>query len=427
MIDVAVQSIRWGDVGERRNSLSERFLPAFDALKEFANEPVHLVSAPYGTRLIRHGMFNWPALGSDGGIRDEYRGGLVPLGLVISGAIELYTISASTVTVRRHDRGVQRTVPMFMLGAGEFFGLFETFATSFSQPELNGDAGGTTLVVLPHIGDKEKFSTLKNTDTGMYRQGKNNNQKFSIKNSDIDHLQIIEGSSLAFGQLFSGLLAQIDCPWRAQLILFPTRFVDGIRRKAAAHQALLEATIAQLSLTCVRMGLEKELDKKVRQTEKNHVLGVSMIAHGYRPGFVGVVESELDEAVLPSKHIHQLMYDLDVFEPITLAQSGSANTGSRFFPSIFRPSFALEPSLYFLKRPHFLPSNDRSSVQEKLDEIISQCHEHTKRKAGFRSLNGQQLQTMLKEQHPGAEQAKICLGSSAFLTGGCIAITPIND
>jgi hypothetical protein len=392
---------------------------AAEAFKDFGAEDVYLLRAPYGTQLIENGKFKWSLLDSQQSISAEFESAPIPLGLILSGSIELYTYSNYSAVVAARERAIRRTVPMFLLGAGGLFGLFETFAPCFSQPELNGDAGGTTLVVLPPIGNREKFGKLKSTDIGMFLNEKASNEKFAVGPTDTDDLQVIDGSNLSFGSFFAKLLFQTDCPWRIELALFPDSFIERIRKKPLAHQAMLAATINQLSLTCVRLSLTDKLNRSVNPAVKDHVLAVSLIAHGYRPGLVAVLETDRDEMVLPAKAIHRILYDLEVCEKI-----GDKD----FFPAIFRPSFAVEPSYYFLSRPYFRTGSERSSIADQIAHITSEADKHSGCKGHFASTNQSQLEKSLELASSVSEgtSRKVCVGRSAFIKGGCIAIQPLE-
>lgn len=410
MIHPEVELDDWATLGPRIANQVPALRPTLEALKPLNRLKVACVKLPYGARIIDEGRFNWNLLGEHRDWKDAYGTVRVPLALVLGGAVELFDVQSYIERVWKEQKKITRHVPMFLLRAGDFFGLFENFAPHFSQPSLYADAGGTTLIVLPPIGDKEKVAKLRG-------QKDNDGPKFKFLDSDVEHLRVVRGSDLSFGPFFASLMRDFGCPWRMEIAVFPQEFVDGLKRMPVAHRAILLATVDQLSIAGVRNEQAAAIFRNASSTEKRHVLAVRMIAHGLRPGFAPVLQDEMDEVVLPAKCIDRLMRDHGLFDAGSL-------------PSMLRPAFPSELSFYFLKRPYFDAHEDetRGKTDQKIGEIVRKAGNPRDLIGRIEEVGSSDRMRLIIEHERRASalvaesQIKIC--ESAFVSGGVVAIKP---
>jgi hypothetical protein len=295
---------------------------------------------PYGYQLIRDGQFNWSGVPKTINTED-YQYSPIPLGIVIEKTIELYDTLESG--------GVERSIPLYLLRPGEYFGLFETFCEDFEQTRMKGTAGATTLLVVPPIGNyskTEKFAKQFQVD---------------LARATAENLKFEKKSKLAFGPFLASLIDTTRCSWRTDILLFPKAFVrDSLERNHAALSQILRTALNQMRHSYVRADQGMQLVQDHEDHETGDALAVRLIAHGHRPGFAPVLGVPKDECLLPATCMHEVLYGWN-------GRTGLIDEAH--FPSILRPSIAGEASYYFLARPYFDGRPTRGSAQQRANNV----------------------------------------------------------
>ena len=298
---------------------------------------------PYGTQLIEDGRFQWRNIPKGPFQDDDFSGASIPLGLVLSRTIELY--DKITILTGDDDAGhspVRRSIPLFLLPKGNFFGLFQAFCDDFKQPLLQATSGGTTLVLMPRIGNAVDFRN--------YAKHLGMSQPLPWAQYS-DHLKSNNISGFQFGQLFTDVVAQSDCGWRLELALFPNDVVARLRTIPSAHECLLRLTLNQMRLSHERSESTIQVLRSTRNSSHMHTARI--IARGLRPGFSPVFTSEEDMEILPARAIYDFIYGkLDTSRQSDNGARRQFPNSSYFYPAVFRPSFMDEPSFYFLNWPY---------------------------------------------------------------------------
>jgi|GEM_PF-7120304 len=330
------EAVGWSDLAP---DLYARF-PHLQAIfapiaAEVERAEVLRVRCPYGTGLIHHGKFCWESLPEEHKAwAHEYGDISIPLCLVTERCVEL----------REEAPFGEHFIPLYLLTKGELFGLFQTFCDNLSQPRLQATAGGTTLILLPPIGDRSKLKACVRTAYESYK--KTSWQSPWDGYADV-HLKANDRSGFFFGEFFGDFLHQVPSSWRAELLLFPKSFVEAIKASPNAHLAAVETALSYLRSSYERSEQTVDLISGDSDAKTGHALALRLIAHGLRPGFAPVFGTDRDETVLPATDIHSLFYggEPPVSEPPFKAMA-------EFFPALFRPSLPGETGFYFINWPY---------------------------------------------------------------------------
>jgi hypothetical protein len=333
----------------------------------------------------------------------SYPENTIPLGLVVEKNVELYEFSAGG-----------HAVPLFMLGPGEFFGLFQNFCKNFVQPNLQGSAGGTTIVLLPRVGGSEALKDYARA-IGIKREWSEYE----------DDLKSTDKSRFFFGRFLSDLLLQTKSNWRTQIALFQLKDVDRIRTNRQAHETILALTLEQMRFSYERGEQVVEiLSDRTLGNADIHVLALRMIFRGLRPGFAPVFGSVEDNNVLPANDLNDLFY----------AKENPLPNATEFYPAILRPSFRKEPALYLLNWPYMEEGRiDKRSVSDKADRAAGKAQEFEIGRGltkSFQRLSEPEILNALRKmrgQATTAPEKPIIMNKwneNYFLKGGVIAIFP---
>lgn len=353
----------WAETSANLIARHPGMAPTLSSLDGLGSMKVFHASIPYGTPLIQGGTFCWD-------IFEQLRGQLgygdapIPVGIVLERSIELF-----------EEGPFQRSVPLYLLQSGEFFGLFQNFSGDFPQPKLQANAGGTTLIVLPPMGNQvtvQPFAKQWN---------------YIPKEALIRNLKVSNKSKLLFGEFFAGLVAANSCAWRLEIAFLPFEFVESIKRDAVAHAAILSLALTQMVLTCKRAEKETEVLTSRDERDRGHITGVRLISNGLRPGFTPVFCTDADEQVLPARDIYEKIY----------LNGPKAAGGKKLFdgdimPFLFRPSLLGEDAYYFMSRPYVEEEKGRSNGCAKI------ATENLGNNKTFKPLKGREDFTQEMEQ-----------------------------
>ncbi|MEA3017572.1 MAG: hypothetical protein QOI38_2294 [Sphingomonadales bacterium] len=420
MDQASLEPVPWQKISKELADRHEALRPLLGSLSALGGETVFELSVPYGTRLIEGGRFCWSLLDGEPDVAAGYGDTPIPLGVVLDGSIELFEKLSSP---QEH-----RTVPMYLITPGDFFGLFENFAPGLEQLALTGSAGGTTLVVCPRMG---KAGAMNKFAKGA---------GWSCPNSLRETVKTKDKSPLAFGDFFAQLLRARGIEWRVRLAIFPQSFVALLDTGDAAL-AMARLALSQMTIALERAQRTAAMLHGSNRGDQGDVVAVRQIGRGIRPGFVPVLGTDADEIVLPSRALHELLYEptwglfskwradqADQEAAGTVAADADEEEPHPFFPSIFRPALPDESPYYLLRRPYAAQRDTNNSAQ-RLTNLI---HDVRQAEPGWvvESVSRDDLERQLKVIQPADPvnpSPSIRLGPTYFLDGGIVRIqTPIR-
>jgi hypothetical protein len=368
------------------------------------------VRFPYGTGLIHEGRFCWDTLPErHRGWADDYGDINIPLCLVTRRCIEL----------REEAPFGDHSIPLYLLTEGELFGLFQTFCDNLPQKRLQATAGGTSLILLPRIGNRDKLKGLVRAEYESLQK----DSWHSPWNGYADaHLKADNSSGFYFGEFFRDFLYQKPSMWRAEVILFPKCFVDAITQNHESHLAAVKTAITYLRRSYERSEQTIELISDDSEGNSGHVLALRMIRHGLRPGFAPVFGVDKDETVLPAEDIYSLFY----------GDNASFRGIAEFYPALFRPSLPEETSFYFLNWPYveFRQSkkDNKPSVVERTVRKAKMVEVGHTRSNLFEQLEpssfGESMQIVAPADAPHEVRMPGKPEKNYFLKGGVIMVRP---
>jgi hypothetical protein len=419
-----VELVRWGNATAQLSETQGHLAQLLEAFRPFADETVIKFRAPYGTRLIEDGVFQWDELRQFASLRSEYGRSPVPLGLVLSKSVELFDPAPGQP---------HRFIPVFLVTAGAFIGLFENFAQVRRQASLAASAGGTTLMVLPQLGD----------DGEMRRFAKSIG--WNCAASLRENLKPTEKSSLAFGEFFAEVLAARNVDWFMEMIIFTPAFLEKIKAQPLAKLAVCELALEQMSVARERAEATMSMLRVNRRNDQGDFVAVGQIARGYRPGFAPVLGSAIDESILPAAKLHEIFYHRDYglfsnWEEAPAKEQSDRGTfdGSgksrHYFPAIFRPSLPGEPAYYFLFRPYGELKSQPKNQTERTKSLVEDFAWLEKRqKEGLlvREAFRTALEAMIRDDLARwgdeiAPLAPVYLGNSKVLSAGAVRIEMVK-
>ncbi|HEX8901769.1 hypothetical protein [Vitreimonas sp.] len=353
------EAVEWAELSGELLGQYPQFEPIFGTRSKALNgKRILRLKLPYGRRLITDGKFQWDGIPLASFTKGDFQQRAIPLGLVLARSIELF----DKIVVHRPDshseRIVRRAVPLVLLQKGEFFGLFQAFCEDFPQSRLQATAGGTTLVLIPRIGN------LGDLRSYAAQQG------FGTAWHYAEQLKSEDKSGFSFGRLFADVLSQSQCDWRLEIILFPDDVVRQLREISSANEYLLSLTLKQMRLSHDRS--QDEIDLLLGPGGNRHVLAARMIARKLRPGFCPVLNSDEDREVLPAECIYDFVYGVAESDQRRRTKERRFPNAHNFYPAVFRPSLKDEPSFYFLNWP-FIGVNKAKDlpVSEHIEAIKS--------------------------------------------------------
>jgi hypothetical protein len=336
----------WADVEDFAGAKLPAKLRA--GLAELGDEKVVHLTLPYGEKIIRKNEFQWDLLGPAKSWRDGY-GANIPVAIVATKTVELYDTLHHVKAVADEDHigrdkhiDVVRSIPLYMVVAGEFFGLFENFTQYRSPLSMRGTAGGTTLVALPPI------ASTRNVENFLHGLG------YKLKGNElreiVTSIKTIDESKMAVGPFMRSVLAHCNCPWRCEIIVLSPAFVERIRKSERAKEAIMEMLVEQLVVSHQRSDGMLRVATTERGTggaRTDEVHAMHLIADGARPGFAPVICSAIDEDVLPAAFLHDRLFGAE--PPV----DGVAFDPEKRFPVLLRPALPGEPCFYLMGRPFF--------------------------------------------------------------------------
>jgi hypothetical protein len=364
-------------------------------LAELGEEAVVHLTLPYGEKIIRKNEFQWDLLGPAKAWRDDY-GADIPVAIVAKKSVELYDILHHMKAVPDEDHigrdkhiDVVRSIPLYMVVAGEFFGLFENFTQYRSPLSMRGTAGGTTLVALPPV------ASTRNVENFLDGVG------FKLKEDELKDLvtsiKTTDESKMAVGPFIKSVLAHCHCPWRCEIIVLSPTFVERIRKSERAKEAIMEMLVEQLVVSHQRSDGMLRVATTERGTggaRTDEVHAMHLIADGARPGFAPVICTDNDEEVLPAAFLHDRLFGV---EP---PEDGVAFDPEKRFPVLLRPALPGEPCFYLMGRPFFNGHVGRRKAPSH--RRIKAIFDNLQRKRGaltFRQAEGEKdypLEALLK-------------------------------
>lgn len=415
MDKASLEPVPWKKISEQLAVRHEGLRPLLGSLSALGSETVFELSVPYGTPLIQAGRFCWSLLKSAPDISAGYGDTPIPLGVVLDGSIELFD--------RLSAPQEHRTVPMYLITPGDFFGLFENFAPGLEQAALSGSAGGTTLVVCPRMGMAGAVN--------KFAKGAG----WSCPNALRETVKTKDKSPLAFGDFFARLLEAKGIEWSVRLAIFPQSFVALLDTGDAAL-AMARLALSQMTIALERAQRTAAMLHGSNRGDQGDVVAVRQIGRGIRPGFVPVLGTDADEIVLPSRALHKLLYEPNwgLFSKWRADQADQKAAGPvaadaedeephAFFPSIFRPALPGEPSYYLLRRPYAAQRDTNNSAQ-RLTNLIEDVR---KAEPGWtvEGVSRDDLERQLKSIQPidlANPSPSIRLGPTYFLDGGIVRI-----
>lgn len=416
-----VEPVRWGDVAVQLSG-HPHLAQVLEAFRPFAEETLIKFSAPYGTRLIEGGEFQWDELGAFAGLNREYAPRPVPLALVLSKTVELFDPAPGQP---------HRVVPMFMVGGGAFIGLFENFARGGKQASLAASAGGTTLMVLPQLGD----------DGQMRRFARSIG--WNCAPALRENLKPTEKSSLAFGEFFAEVLATRNTDWLMEMVVFTPAFLAKIESHPLAKLAVCELALEQMAVARERAEATMSMLQVNRRQDQGDFVAVGQIARGFRPGFAPVLGTATDESILPAGRLHEILYhrEFGLFsnweEPAADTAATDVLNGARenqdYFPAIFRPSLPDEPAYYFLFRPYGGQGHTKNQTERTKSLVDDFAWLEKRQREGLlvREASRPALQQMIQDDlarfgDDVTTLAKVYLGNSKILSAGAVRIEMVR-
>jgi hypothetical protein len=402
-----------------------QFEPIFGSRsKALKGKRVLRLRLPYGHRLITDGRFEWAKIPLTQFTPGDFARRTIPLGLVLNRSIELFDeiVVHRPATPKRSEVFTRRAVPLVLLQKGEFFGLFQAFCDDYPQPRLQATAGGTTLVLLPRIGnlvDLQSYAAQRGLSTAWpYKE----------------ELKCEDRSGFSFGQLFSDVLSESQCDWHLEIILFPDEVVRQLNDIPFANDFLLRLTLEQMRLSHDRSQTEIEL--LLNPSGSRHALAAGLIARGLRPGFCPVFNSAEDAEVLPAECIYHFVYGIAEADARRRTMERRFPNASNFYPALFRPSRKREPCFYFLNRPYIGVNKSKDPAINRDIDAIKELGDR-ERNFSFAGASPNILVDLLHKDSTRrlgmATASKIKLGeansvddrkTSYFLEGGVVYIAP---
>jgi hypothetical protein len=415
MDQVSLRPLPWHEISKKLADRYKDLRPLLSSLSALGDERIFELSVPYGTPLINAGRFCWSLLESAPEIATGYGETPIPLGVVVDGSMELFD--------RLSPALAHRTVPMYLIPRGDFFGLFENFAPGLEQPALSGSAGGTTLIVCPRMGREGPMNKFAES------------AGWTCPNDLRETVKINDRSPLEYGNFFARLLAARRVQWRVRLAIFPQSFVALLDTGDAAL-AMARLALSQMTIALERAQRTAAMLQSTNRKDQGEVIAVRQIGRGLRPGFVPVLGTDADEIVLPSRALHELLYEpewglFSKWRADKADRKADGPNGAKpeeeephaFFPSIFRPALPWESSYYFLRRP-YAEQKDTDNSTRRLTNLV---HDVCKAEPGWDvdGVSRPELELQLKANQPNDPTScspAIRLGPTYFLDGGIVRI-----